>query len=435
MQIEVVMPKMGESIQEGTILQWMKKQGEQIEKEETLLEISTDKVDSDIPAPVSGILKKIIFHEQETVPVGTVIAYIETDLSGSGSIPDVQNGKIPSDNSEGLRGGLTDVQIHSPLEMKSIKDSKRFYSPLVKMIAKKEGLGQLELERIEGSGLSGRVMKKDILEYIERSHRGTNMVQAGGTPGKISSVNISEMAAKYPSPKYQTVKMDALQKKMAEHMVQSVATAPHVTIIEEVEMTEIVNFRLSILQEFEKQHGFKLTYTPFFADALVRTVKQFPLLNCSVEGDVIIYKNFINLGIAVASPGGLIVPVVHAADEKSFIELAQELTNIVVRARQKKLTPADVSDGTISMTNFGVFGSILGTPIINQPQTAILGIGSIKKRPVVVEDETGKETIGIRSMIYLTLTFDHRVVDGAMGGKFLSSVKGHLENFNFELVQ
>jgi 2-oxoglutarate dehydrogenase E2 component (dihydrolipoamide succinyltransferase) len=225
--------------------------------------------------------------------------------------------------------------------------------------------------------------------------------------------------------------MDNIQKKMAERMVRSVNTSPHVTIVDEVDMTEIVKFRLSILEQFEKQQGFKLTYTPFFAYAVVSTLKEFPLINCSVEGDTIIYKNFINLGMAVASPNGLVVPVVRNAEEKNFTDMARSLTDIAIRARTKKLTPNDIVDGTFSMTNYGVFGSIIGTPIINQPQSAIIGVGSIKKRPQVVTDDSGKDSVGIRSMVYLTLTFDHRIIDGATGGQFLSRVKWQLEHFTW----
>ena len=226
-----------------------------------------------------------------------------------------------------------------------------------------------------------------------------------------------------------------MQKKMAEHMVRSVSTSPHVTIIDEVDLTEIVKFRLSILQQFERQTGFKLTYMPFFAFAAVNALKEFCIVNSSLEGDVIIYKNFINLGIAVAAPNGLIVPVVRNAEEKDFISLAGSLTDVAARARAKKLSPDDIVDGTFSITNYGIFGSIIGTPIINQPQTAILGLGAIKKRPMVLSDDQGKDVVEIRSMIYLTLTFDHRIIDGAIGGQCLSRIKWHLEHFDFQLVQ
>ena len=295
------------------------------------------------------------------------------------------------------------------------------------MIAKKEGIEQNALDKIASSGSHGRVTKQDILQYLKlRPDTAKTYI--------IRAVDISELNKKYPEPKYHLVRMDNMQKKMAEHMVRSVSTSPHVTIIDEVDLTEIVKFRLSILQQFERQTGFKLTYMPFFAFAVVSALKEFSIVNSSLEGDVIIYKNFINLGIAVAAPNGLIVPVVHNAEEKDFINLAGSLTDVAVRARAKKLSPDDIVNGTFSITNYGIFGSIIGTPIINQPQAAILGLGAIKKRPMVLSDDAGNDVIDIRSMIYLTLTFDHRIIDGAIGGQCLSRIKWHLEHFNFQLV-
>jgi 2-oxoglutarate dehydrogenase E2 component (dihydrolipoamide succinyltransferase) len=435
MQVEIIMPKMGESIQEGTIIRWVKNPGEKIEKDETLLEISTDKVDSEIPSPVSGMLAKIFAKEQDTVLVGTIIAYIETDLSVSiDTYQDVKTETTAKKSQEG-----TDVPQH--YQLSNIQDraqkqnTHRFYSPLVKMIAKQEGIAQRDLEKIKGSGSNGRLTKDDVFIYLEQRERNTNASYSNDTSFRIRSADILELSKKYPSPKYSIVKMDNIQKKMAEHMMRSVNTSPHVTVVDEVDMTEIVNFRLSILEQFEKQQGFKLTYTPFFAYAVVSTLKEFPLVNSSAEGDTIIYKNFINLGMAVASPNGLIVPVVRNAEEKNFTDMARALTDIAIRARTKKLVPDDIVDGTFSMTNYGIFGSIIGTPIINQPQSAIIGVGSIKKRPQVVMDDSGKESIGIRSMVYLTLTFDHRIIDGATGGQFLSRVKWQLEHFDFQLVK
>jgi 2-oxoglutarate dehydrogenase E2 component (dihydrolipoamide succinyltransferase) len=435
MQVEIIMPKMGESIQEGTIIRWIKKTGEKIEKDEALLEISTDKVDSEIPSPVSGVLAKVFAKEQDTVLVGTILAYIETDSSVDiNTYQDVTIETTVKKSQEGT-GVPPHYQLATVQEREQKHNARRFYSPLVKMIAKHEGITQRDLEKIKGSGSNGRVTKDDVFTYLEQRERNIGASYSNDSSFKICSVDILELSKKYPSPKYRIVKMDNIQKKMAEHMVRSVNTSPHVTVIDEVDMTEIVNFRLSILEEFEKQQGFKLTHTPFFAYAVVSTLKEFPLVNCSVEGDTIIYKNFINLGIAVASPNGLIVPVVHNAEEKNFVDMAKALTDIAIRARTKKLTPRDIVDGTFTITNYGVFGSIIGTPIINQPQSAILGVGSIKKRPQVVTDDSGKDSIGIRSMLYLTLTFDHRVIDGATGGQFLSRVKWQLEHFDFQQMK
>jgi Pyruvate/2-oxoglutarate dehydrogenase complex, dihydrolipoamide acyltransferase (E2) component, and related enzymes len=435
MQVEIIMPKMGESIQEGTIIRWVKNPGEKIEKDETLLEISTDKVDSEIPSPVSGIVAKIFAKEQDTVLVGTIIAYIETDSSVSiDTYQDVRTETTAKEPQEGT-GVPHNYQLSTVQDREQKRSAQRFYSPLVKMIAKREGIAQRDLEKIKGSGSNGRVTKDDVLTYLEQRERNTSPIYSSDNSFRIRSVDILELSKKYPSPKYRIVKMDNIQKKMAEHMVRSVNTSPHVTVIDEVDMTEIVNFRLSTLEQFEKQQGFKLTYTPFFAYAVVSTLKEFPLVNSSVEGDTIIYKNFINLGMAVASPNGLIVPVVRNAEEKSFVDMARSLADITLRARTKKLTPDDIVDGTFSITNYGIFGSIIGTPIINQPQSAIIGVGSIKKRPQVVTDDSGKDSIGIGSMVYLTLTFDHRIIDGATGGQFLSRVKWQLEHFDFQSVK
>lgn len=419
------MPKMGESIFEGTIIRWVKKVGERIEKDETILEISTDKVDSEIPSPTQGILTKILVEEQQTVPVGTVIAYIETDLSAGVELTHHTDKKIPAkEHSEepGVSQSNASSFAHSQKQ-----DRHRFYSPLVRMIAKKEGVEQSELDKIAGSGTNGRVTKHDILNYLK--HRPDNAKTYG-----IHTVDISELNKKYPEPNYRLVRMDNIQKKMAEHMVRSVSTSPHVSIIDEVDLTSIVNFRLSILEQFERQAGFNLTYTPFFAYAVVSALKELSIVNSSLEGDVIIYKNFINLGIAVAAPNGLIVPVVRNAGEMDFISLARAVTDVAVRARAKKLLPDDIVNGTFSITNYGIFGSIIGTPIINQPQAAILGVGAVKKRPVIVSDDSGNESIDIRSMVYLTLTFDHRIIDGSLGGQFLYRVKWNLEHFDFPLV-
>ena len=426
---------MGESIQEGTILRWAKDPGEKIEKDETLLEISTDKVDSDIPSPVSGIVAKIFAKEQDTVLVGTIIAYIETDSSISIDTYQDVRPETTAKKSQEVTGVPQAYELSTVQDREQKRNAQRFYSPLVKMIAKREGIAQRDLEKIKGSGSHGRVTKDDVFTYLEQRERTISEFYSSDRSFKIRSVDILELSKKYPSPKYRIVKMDNIQKKMAEHMVRSVNTSPHVTVVDEVDMTEIVNFRLSILEQFEKQQGFKLTYTPFFAYAVVNTLKEFPLVNCSVEGDTIIYKNFINLGMAVASPNGLIVPVVRNAEEKNFVDMARSLTDITLRARTKRLIPDDIVDGTFSMTNYGIFGSIIGTPIINQPQSAIIGVGSIKKRPQVVTDDSGKDSIGIRSMVYVTLTFDHRIIDGATGGKFLSRVKQQLEHFDFQSMK
>jgi 2-oxoglutarate dehydrogenase E2 component (dihydrolipoamide succinyltransferase) len=431
MQVEVIMPKMGESIQEGTILRWVKQVGDKVNKDETILEISTDKVDSEIPSPADGIISMIIINEQDTVPVGTIIAYIETDRS------------IPIENvlyKSHLNRRLTDVELQSSQNEKLISKTEhklnkdRFYSPLVRSIIRKEGIEQQELEAIRGTGSNNRVTKKDILVYLNQRDIQKFEIPKAYQKSPTRNITLEELQKKYPSEKYRVVQLDNIQKKMADHMMRSVSISPHVTIVEEVDMTSIVNLRLSILQTFENKEGVKLTYMPFFGWAVVNALKEYPIVNSSLESDAIIYKNYINLGVAVASPSGLIVPIVRQADSKSFSELARDIFDVAARAKKKQLTPNDILDGTFSITNYGIFGSIIGTPIISQPQVAILGIGAIKKRPVVITDTEGGDSIQVRSMVYLTLSFDHRIIDGAIGGQFLARIRQLLESFPKEVV-
>ncbi|HXG38825.1 MAG TPA: dihydrolipoamide acetyltransferase family protein [Bacteroidota bacterium] len=439
MQVDVVMPKMGESIQEGKILRWTKKPGEKVQKDETILEISTDKVDSEIPSPATGILTKILVPEQETVAVGTVIAVIETDVaaakvdSSTPSAPTAKQSATPAQAPQVHAPAVSTVVAEEKATARS-RNGERFYSPLVRTIAKKEGIAIAELEAIPGSGLGGRVTKKDILAYLTtRTSRGA-AVPSYRPEVHLKPVDEKELLKKYPAPKYKVVQMDNVQLKMAEHMVRSVATSPHVAAVSECDCTRMVNFRNRNAERFEKQEGFRLTYTHFIADAVVQALKEFPLINSSVEGDKIILKNFINLGLAVASPSGLIVPVIKNAEEKNFLGLARAINDIAVKTRNRKLMPDDIQGGTFTVTNYGVFGTVIGTPIINQPQVAILGVGAIKKRPVVITDEEGNDSIGIRSIAILTLSFDHRIIDGEMGGKFLEKVIANIQDYDFSKV-
>ncbi|RPI06797.1 MAG: 2-oxo acid dehydrogenase subunit E2 [Ignavibacteriae bacterium] len=433
MRVEIVMPKMGESIFEGTIVRWVKKTGERIEKDETILEISTDKVDSEIPSPAKGVLSKILVEEQQTVQVGTVIAYIETEARDSEQQFQQKEPPPPGAEPPPLEPGSPSVVPFS--DRVPPQERHRFYSPLVRMIAKKEGLDRTVLDRIAGSGLKGRVTKQDVVNFLQLRTVNTPPAAAGEKSSALRTGDFGVLRRKYPEPMFNLVRMEPVQKKMAEHMMRSVSTSPHVNVIDEVDLTEIVNFRLSILYEFEKQTGFKLTFMPFIASAVIGALKEFPIVNSTLEGDIIIYKNFINLGIAVAAPNGLIVPVVRHADKMDFHTLASSMNDVAVRARSKKLLPDDVMEGTFSVTNYGVFGNLIGTPIINQPQAAILGIGAVKKRAIVLSDDAGYDSMGIRSMAYLTLAFDHRIIDGAIGGQFLTSIKRHLEHFDFHLVK
>lgn len=438
MLVDVVMPKMGESIQEGKILRWTKKPGEKVQKDETILEISTDKVDSEIPSPATGILTKIIVPEQETVAVGTVIAVIETEAAAAkidSSAPSAPaTAKQPAAQAPQAAAPIASAVVAEERVAARSRDGERFYSPLVRTIAKKEGIAIAELESIPGSGLGGRVTKKDILAYLTtRASRGA-AVPGGRQEIHLKPVDEKELLKKYPAPKYKVVQMDNVQMKMAEHMVKSVATSPHVAAVSECDCTRMVNFRDRNAERFEKQEGFKLTYTHFIADAVVQALKEFPLINSSVEGDKIILKNFINLGLAVASPSGLIVPVIKNAEEKNFLGLARAINDIAVKTRNRKLLPDDIQGGTFTITNYGVFGTVIGTPIINQPQVAILGVGAIKKRPVVITDEDGNDSIGIRSIAIMTLSFDHRIIDGEMGGKFLEKVIANIQEYDFGKV-
>jgi 2-oxoglutarate dehydrogenase E2 component (dihydrolipoamide succinyltransferase) len=425
-RIEVVMPQMGESIAEGTIVKWYKHPGETVRKDETLLEISTDKVDSEIPSPAAGVLVEITVPENQTVPVHTVIAYLESDVTAAvpkaAPLPEQPVALSPSVRPEA-------VAAENPPAKRASEG--RFYSPLVLTIARTEGVSMLELEQIPGTGESGRVSKKDILGFVERRKAGdarpAKRESVAGAPqpslpSQLKTVDDVEMRKKYPLPDYEVLQMSPLLHRMAEHMLQSVRTSPHVSAVHEVDMTAVVRHRGQFAGEFERREGFKLTYTPYIVEAVVAALKRFPLVNCSVEGDKIIRKNFLNIGLAVASETGLIVPVIKHAEEKNFVGLARAVNDLVQRTRTKKLLPEDVQGGTFSLTNYGVFGTLFGTPIINQPQVAILGTGAITKRVGVVA-----EMIAIRSIAYFTLSFDHRVVDGATGGQFLAAVVDHLE--------
>lgn len=428
-KVEVVMPQLGESLTEGTIVKWHKKPGDKIKKDETLLEISTDKVDSEIPSPASGVITKILFEEKQTITIRTVIAEIETDVSAV----------------------FAEAPSKSPVEPKAIKEpvpipivhssfggkptSGRFYSPLVLSIAREEGVSIAELEQIPGSGEGGRVTKKDIVSYVNE-RQVTKPTQLPVAPSPIGHVETTlkhvesvDLTLKYPSPQYEVFQMSNIIAKMSEHMIKSVQTSPHVWAIHECDMTNVDKARRKNADSFEKREGFKLTYTPFVCDAVIKALKQFPLVNASVDGDKIILKKFVNLGIAVAADNGLIVPVIKSADEKNFVGLARALNDLATRARTKRLVPSEIEGGTFTITNFGVFNTLIGLPIINQPQVAILGTGAVKKRPVVIDD-----AIAIRSIDHLTLAFDHRIVDGALGGTFLETVCKLLENYDSEKV-
>jgi 2-oxoglutarate dehydrogenase E2 component (dihydrolipoamide succinyltransferase) len=432
-RIEVVMPQMGESITEGTIVRWHKKVGDPVTKDETLLEISTDKVDSEIPSPASGILAEIVIQEQETVPVRTVIAYLETE--GEFNRPDRESAAAGAGVPIALEPTPpVAVQKTSSSQGTSPLPPGRFYSPLVLNIARTEGIPMAELELVPGTGVGGRVSKRDILEFAAARKAATPLRAAGAEalPAKPSAggvlarpVDAPELRAKYPAPQHEILQMSNVLQKMASHMVQSVQTSPHVAAVHEVDMTGIVQHRVDRADEFERREGFKLTFTPYIVDAVVRAIKKYPLINSSIEGDKIIRKRYIHLGLAVASENGLIVPVIKNAEEKNFLGLARGVHDLVTRTRLKKLTPDDIQGGTFTISNYGVFGTVIGTPIISQPQIAILGTGAIRKRVAVIND-----ALAIRSIAYFTLSFDHRIVDGALGGMFLEDIVQNLQDFD-----
>ncbi|MBI4535344.1 MAG: 2-oxo acid dehydrogenase subunit E2 [Ignavibacteriae bacterium] len=438
-KVEVVMPQMGESIAEGTIIKWHKKVGDKVKKDETLLEISTDKVDSEIPSPASGVLAEIVVEEQKTVPVRTVIAFLETD--GEGVAAASQTSSSAALSKEAPKAQPPAPAPPQPRAAPSLQQATlqpgRFYSPLVLNIARTEGVSMAELETVPGTGEGGRVSKKDILAYVEAKKEGTigqpaapliSRAPAGQVGIVAKPVEVPELREKYPAPFHEILQMSNVLQKMAEHMVKSVHTSPHVSAIHEVDMTNVVKHRAEHAAEFERKESYKLTFTPYIVEAVVRAIKKYPLVNCSIEGDKIIKKNYINLGIAVASENGLIVPVIKHAEEKNFLGFSRAVNDLAARTRNKKLMPDDIQGGTFTISNFGVFGTMIGTPIINQPQVAILGTGAIKKRVAVIDD-----AIAIRSIAFFTLSFDHRIVDGALGGMFLEEIVQNLQNFDMSM--
>ncbi len=433
-RIEVVMPQMGESIAEGTIVKWHKKVGDKIKKDETLLEISTDKVDSEIPSPAAGVLAEIIIPEQKTVAVRTIIAYLETEGGAVTAEPAKPTARPLAEAPKPVAATVVPPVV-TAVKPLAAPASGRFYSPLVLNIAREEGVAMTELELIPGTGDGGRVSKKDILAYVVAKKSGavaapaaTPALKAAPVGIVAKPVDVPELRAKYPAPNFEILQMSNVLQKMAEHMVKSVQTSPHVAAIHEVDMTNVAKHRFAHAAEFEKKEGFKLTFTPYIVDAVAKAIKKYPLINTSIEGDKIIKKNFTNIGIAVAAENGLIVPVIKNAEEKNFLGLARAVNDLATRTRTKKLTPDDIQGGTFTISNYGVFGTLIGTPIINQPQVAILGTGAIKKRVSVIDD-----AIAIRSMAYFTLSFDHRIVDGALGGMFLEEIVQYLQNFDMNL--
>jgi 2-oxoglutarate dehydrogenase E2 component (dihydrolipoamide succinyltransferase) len=489
---ELVMPKLGESIMEATVLKWHKQVGDPVKQDETVLDIATDKVDSEVPSTSEGIITEILFNVNDVVPIGTVIARIRTGAEETAPITQpapvapatiaetpapVAANTNPEPETPTLIAEAyyaeaevpyTPVQeaLTQPIELASKPLVNRFYSPLVLNIANSEGIPLSELERIPGTGNDGRVSKKDILQYIADKKAGTvpqytpaqpvvekqapqqpqttviakttipetNTTSSADVNGKFTPVTysgkLSDPSEVVVSGVTEIVEMDRMRKLIAKHMVNSVQTSPHVTSFAEADVTHMVQWRQKVKEEFERREGTKLTFTPMFIDCIVNVMKRFPLINCSLDGDNIIIKKDINIGMATALPtGNLIVPVIKGADQLNIVGLSKAVNNLADAARNNRLKPEDTQGGTFTLTNVGTFGSLMGTPIINQPQVAILAVGAIKKRAVVIESKEG-DTIGIRHMMYLSLSYDHRIVDGSIGAGFLSEVAKEFEKWD-----
>ena len=428
MIIDVVMPKMGESITEGTILEWYKKIGDEIEQDETLLEIGTDKVDSEIPSPSSGVITMIMAEPNDVVDVGEVIAKIETD---SKSVNIEKTSKLPADEKliEKSEGVLKekDVQIKSEKKSFTISSSTKgpILSPAVTKLANQEGISFSELALINGTGKSGRITKKDLEGYLSSGKRSID-------ESSIQLPKESSLSFEFASNS-KTDKLDNMRKRISEHMRYSLNTSAHVHIMNEVDMTDIVDFVKKEEASFHSKEGFNLTITPFIIFSLAKVLNEMPELNSSLDGDLVIQHPQINMGIAVSVDGGLMVPSINNCDEKNLLGICRDLNDIVQKTRVKAINPDDLQGSTFTLSNFGVFGATIGTPIINQPNVGILGTGVIKKQPVVIE-KNDLDIIAIRQMMMLSLGFDHRLIDGAGGALFLSKIKNILENFNFENI-
>ncbi|MBT8379842.1 MAG: 2-oxoglutarate dehydrogenase, E2 component, dihydrolipoamide succinyltransferase [Ignavibacteria bacterium] len=438
--INIEMPKMGESVMEGTIIKWYKKVGEKVSKDETIFEISTDKVDTEIPSPVDGRLAEILIGEQETADVGTVVAKISTDSDTVTSSDVKEESEINEETT--APAAMHDNFSQAKVEREKPKgEGAQFFSPLVLNIAQKENVSFDELENIDGSGLNGRITKKDILNYIKE--RGTKKFSTDKLKEQKKDTAAIAPETSFAASKEQIqssvedvekIPMDNIRQKIMEHMVASRDTSVHVTSMIEVDMTRIHNFIRDNKEQLQQKDGVKLTYMAFIAQACVKAIKAYPLINSTLDGNTIIKKKYVNLGIAVAiEPTGLIVPNIKGADQLNLFGLVKAVNEVAYKSRNKKLSPDDISGGTFTITNYGVFGTVFGTPIINQPEVAILGVGAVLKKPVVISVD-GADAIAIKPVVALTLSHDHRLVDGMLGGLFLKYLKETLEGFDPESV-
>tara|TARA_Y100000385_G_scaffold91556_1_gene94491 strand:+ start:3271 stop:4596 length:1326 start_codon:yes stop_codon:yes gene_type:complete len=434
-KIELIMPKMGESVAEATIISWHKEVGETIEMDETIVEIATDKVDSEVPSSLEGVLVEKLFDVDAVVKVGEPFAIIETSAEESNE-PATQE-KMPESPAS-----TPEVAQKIEEEIAQVKESvqkienkgERFYSPLVRSIASEEGLSIADLDQITGSGKDGRVTKTDLLDYLQNKGTSAPTVEAPKVP--TPSPTPTPKAATSTPPKVsmsgdkEIVEMDRMRKLIADHMIMSKQTSPHVTSFVEADVTTLVNWRNRIKGDFKKREGQNITFTPIFIEAVAKAIKDFPMINVSVDGTNIVVHKDINIGMAAALPSGnLIVPVVKGADQMNLMGITKTVNDLANRARNNQLKPDEIQGGTFTLTNVGSFGNVMGTPIINQPQVAIMAVGAIKKKPAVIETPHG-DLIGIRHMMFLSLSYDHRVVDGTLGGSFLRKVADYLEQFD-----
>jgi 2-oxoglutarate dehydrogenase E2 component (dihydrolipoamide succinyltransferase) len=446
-QFELILPKMGESVAEATVTNWLKNVGDVIDAEESVVEVATDKVDSEVPSPVSGTLVKILVDVNGVAEVGSPIAIIEVEGEGSGTSstaapefapePAVAVAEIEAQ----VAAAAATVSAPVPSGPIAKNSNGRFYSPLVRSMAKEEGIGQAELDQISGSGKEGRVTKKDIVAYLEAGRKATAPVAASQTPAASAAPAAPVSAAPAVAPKPsapamkigegdEIIEMDRMRKLIADHMVNSVHTSPHVTSFVEADMTKVVLWRNRMKNEFQKKHGEKITFTPIIMEAIVKAIQDFPMINISIEGNNIIKHGRINVGMAAALPSGnLIVPVVKNADQLSLLGLTKAVNDLANRARNNQLKPDEISGGTYTLTNVGTFGNVMGTPIINQPQVAIMAAGAIVKKPAVVETPEG-DVIAVRHKMFLSHSYDHRAVDGALGGMFVKRVAEYLESWD-----
>lgn len=482
---ELVMPKLGESIMEATILKWNKKVGDHVKMDETVLDIATDKVDSEVPSTAEGVIAEILFNVNDVVPIGTVIARINTSADGTvvATPAPVKEEEIiveqieiketvqapqpvpappPIPAAAVVEAEVPEIPFVPASTSVTLLDkpaTNRFYSPLVLNIANSEGISLSELERIPGTGNDGRVTKKDILNYVADKKSGQAPAVSPATSAPVqqaprfetvaakpseaatpatsislqtSSGKLSDPAAVVVNGQTEIMEMDRMRKLIAKHMVDSKHTSPHVTSFAEADVTHMVQWREKVKNEFEKREGTKLTFTPMFVECIARVIERYPLINCSIDGDKVIIKKDINIGMATALPSGnLIVPVIKGANQLNIVGLSKAVNGLADAARNNRLKPDDTNGGTFTLTNVGTFGSLMGTPIISQPQVAILAVGAIKKRPMVIETKEG-DTIGIRHMMYLSLSYDHRIVDGSIGASFLTEVAKEFEKWDPE---